>query len=149
MMRWIFLKLGRSMLCIDMSLIRFFIFVLYFRFSRSRYVATHQYRCVASIVYLFFAYWIKKSILRSWTILIGVGWASRRFCFQTWFLNMTQKLFLDSCCFHPCVCVCLSVNYLKKSSWSISLKFGKTMFNDKRQVPFEDGIYQFDRDMKC
>ena len=36
------MKLGRSLFCIDVSLMRYFIFILYFRFSRSRCVATHQ-----------------------------------------------------------------------------------------------------------
>ena len=46
--RWIFLKLGGFLVWIGLSLIRFsiiifyFRFLLYFRFSRSRCVATHQ-----------------------------------------------------------------------------------------------------------
>ena len=42
LLRWIFLKLGRSLPWFGWNLKRFFIIILYFRFSRSRCVATHQ-----------------------------------------------------------------------------------------------------------
>ena len=44
---WIFLKLGRSLPWFGWNLKRFFIIILYFRFSRSRCVATHQYSYIA------------------------------------------------------------------------------------------------------
>ena len=42
-LRRIFLKLGRSLTWLGWSLKIFFIIILYFRFSRSRCVATHQW----------------------------------------------------------------------------------------------------------
>ena len=51
LLRWIFLKLGRSLPWLGCSLKRFFIIILYFRFSRSRCVATHQSIYLSSILY--------------------------------------------------------------------------------------------------
>ena len=46
-----------------------------------------------------------------------------------------------------CLCVCVSVcqffiSIISKSSWPILIKLGRMMYNDKLQVPIEDGINQ-------
>ena len=61
-----------------------------------------------------------------------------------------KTLFLDRYYFHRrvcvCLCVCLSVfvctftSIISKSSWSILMKLGRMIYNDKRQVPFEDEL---------
>ena len=71
------------------------------------------------------------------------------------FLPGPKTLFLDRYYFHPRVCVCLSVclcvcvsvfiSIISKSSWPILMKLGRMIYNDKRQVPFEDELNRFIR----
>ena len=69
------------------------------------------------------------------------------------FLPGPKTLFLDRYYFHPRVCVCLCVcvcvwrftSIISKSSWPISMKFGRMVYNHKRQVPFEGEMNRFDR----
>ena len=52
-----------------------------------------------------------------------------------------------SACVSVCVSVCLSVfiSIISKSNAPILMKLGRMIHNDKRQVPFEDGMNRFIR----
>ena len=55
-----------------------------------------------------------------------------------------EVLFSSACiCVSVYLCVWLAIN--SKSSWPILMKFGRMMYYDKRQVPFEDEINRVDR----
>ena len=62
-------------------------------------------------------------------------------------LPRPKTLFLERYYFHRrvvvCVSVCLAIN--SKSSWPILMKFGRMMYYEKIQVPFEDEINRIDR----
>ena len=66
------------------------------------------------------------------------------FAYLRLFLPGPKTLFLDRYYFHPHVCVCLCVygwvfiSIMSKSSWPMFMKLGRMMYNDKRQVLFED-----------
>ena len=45
-----------------------------------------------------------------------------------------------SVCVSVCVCVSVFISIISKSSYLIWMKFGRMMYNDKRQVPFEDEL---------
>ena len=67
------------------------------------------------------------------------------------FLPRPKTLFLERYYFHRrlsvCVSVCVSVYHSinSKSSQPIFMKFGRTVYNDKISVPFEDEIDRVDR----
>ena len=44
-----------------------------------------------------------------------------------------------------CVCVWRFISIISKNSWPILMKLGRMIYNDKRQVPFEDELNRFIR----
>ena len=72
-------------------------------------------------------------------------------CFCFVLLLPGQKTFLDRYYFHRRVCVCLCVclwvfiSIISKSYWPILMTLGRMMYNDERQVPFEDELNRFIR----
>ena len=64
----------------------------------------------------------------------------------TWPENFVfgQVLFSLAC---MCLCVCLwtVTSIISNSSWPILMKLGRMIYNDQRQVPFEDEHYRFIR----
>ena len=55
-----------------------------------------------------------------------------------------QVLF-SSACMCPCVCVWVFISIILKSSSSISMKLRRMIYNDEKQVPFEDELNRFIR----
>ena len=62
-------------------------------------------------------------------------------------LPRPKTLFLERYYFHRrvSVCLCGCISIISKSSWPISMKFGRMMYNDIISVPFEDEINRVDR----
>ena len=95
--------------------------------------------------------------LDKWSIIIPQCFAKEIIILvmgiRVFFLPRPKTLFLERYYFHRrvsvcvCVCVCLCVYHSmnSKSSCPILMKFGRMMYYDKIQVPFEDEINRIDR----
>ena len=67
---------------------------------------------------------------------------AQKLCFWTGIIFIRVYV---SVCLSVCVCVSVFISIISKSAWPILMKLGRMIFNDKRQVPFEDELNWFIR----